>query len=163
MAIRWLVRTTLGILLSMGAASAGLAAPCGGYGQPPCPGGTGYSTTGKSYGSGTAIAVAAGAAVAVVAGVLVYRHHHASQGEEASVMGCTTQANGMMSLMDDSTKTTFSLTSLSKDVKAGERVELSGKKSQDATGKNTFHVQKLVKDDGPCNPQTASAGAGANP
>jgi hypothetical protein len=157
MAIRWLVRTTLGILLSVGIASTALAQYGGGGGTT----GTGtYSSSGKSYGSGTAIGIGAGAAAAVVVGILVYRHHHAAQGEEASVMGCTTEANGMMTLMDDSSKTTYSLTSLSKDVKSGERVELSGKKTQDASGKNSFHVQKLVKDDGPCSPQTASAGTG---
>ncbi len=160
MSLRWLVRTTLGILLSVGVASTALAQYGGGGGTT---GGTGYTTSGKSYSSGTAIAIGAGAAAAAVVGILVYRHHHASQGEEASVMGCTAQANGMMTLTDDNTKTTYSLSSLSKDVKEGERVELTGKKSQDASGKNTFHVQKLVKDDGPCAPQSASAGAAANP
>jgi hypothetical protein len=160
MAIRWLVRTTLMVLLSVGIASTAMA-QCGGLYQPPCPG---MTTTAKpSYGHGTAIAVGAGVAAAAVVGILVYRHHHSSQGEEASVMGCTQQANGVTTLVDDSTKTTYSLTSLSKDVKPGERVELTGRKSQDTSGKNTFHVQKLVKDDGPCTPQTASAGAGANP
>jgi hypothetical protein len=162
MAIRWLVRTTLGILLSIGVASTALAQYGGGGGTTGSTSGT-YSTSGKSYGSGAAIGIGVGAAAAAVAGILIYRHHHAAQGEEASVAGCTQQANGLTTLVDDSTKTTYSLTSLSRDVKPGERVELSGKKTQDASGKNVFHVQKLVKDDGPCAPQSASAGAGSNP
>jgi len=161
MATRWLVRTTLGILLSIGVATTAFAQYGGGGTTGGTPGT--YSTSGKSYGSGTAIGIAAGAAAAVAIGIFAVRHHHANQGEEASVMGCTEQANGVTTLVDDSTKTTYSLTSLSKDVKPGERVELSGKKSQNASGKNVFHVQKLVKDDGPCTPKTASAAQGSNP
>ena len=158
MSMKWFVRTTLGILLSVGMASMALAQYPGGG----TTGGTGtYSSSGKRYGSGAAIGIAAGAAAALGIGLYAMHRHHANQGEEASVVGCTTQANGATTLVDDNTKTTFSLTSLSKDVKPGERVELTGRKSQDASGKNSFHVQKLVKDEGPCNPQSAANGSGS--
>jgi hypothetical protein len=162
MATRWLVRTTLGILLSIGVASTGFAQTYPGSGGSTSSTST-YSSSGKSYGSGTAIAIGAVAAGGVVAAILIYRHHHATKSEAASLVGCTEQANGVTTLMDDSTKTSYSLTSLSNDVKPGERVELAGRMKQDASGKNVFQVQKLVKDDGPCAPQTASAAAGANP
>ena len=161
MTTRWLVRTALGILLSIGVATTALAQYGGGT-----TGGTGgtggYVAPKGGYGAGTAIGIAGGAA-AVAIGLFVIHHRHATQGEEASVVGCTEQVNGVTTLVDDTTKSTYSLTSLSKDVKPGERVELSGRKSQDSSGKNIFHVQKLVKDDGPCTPQTASAGQGSNP
>jgi hypothetical protein len=162
MTTRWLARTALGILLSIGVATTALAQYGGGT-----TGGTGgttgtYTAPKGGYGAGTAIGIAGGAAAAAIA-LFVIHHRHATQGEEASVAGCTEQANGVTTLVDDSTKTTYSLTSLSKDVKPGERVELSGRKSQNASGKNVFHVQKLVKDDGPCTPQTASVGADSNP
>ncbi len=154
MSTKWVVRTTLGILISIGVASTAVAQyPGGGTTS-----GTGtYSSSGKSYGSGAAIGIGAGAAAAVVGTVLYVRHrHHAVKAEHASLMGCTAGANGMMTLMDDSTKTTYSLTSLSKDIGPGERVELAGTKSQDASGRNSFRVQELVKDHGACNPQSAA-------
>src|SRR6266568_1714184 len=161
MTTRWLVRTALGILLSIGVATSA-SAQYGGGGTTGGTGGTSTTYSKKSYGAGTAIGIAGGAA-AVAIGLFVIHHRHATQGEEASVVGCTEQVNGVTTLVDDTTKSTYSLTSLSKDVKPGERVELSGSKSQDSSGKNIFHVQKLVKDDGPCTPQTASVGAGSNP
>jgi hypothetical protein len=162
MAMRWLVRTTLGIVVSVALASTALAQM--GYGGGGTTGSTGTTTYApKSYGSGAAIGIGVGAAAAVAAGILILRHRHASQGEEATLVGCTDRSNGGAMLVDDNSKATYSLTSLSKDVKSGERVEVAGKKSQDASGKNVFHVQKLVKDDGPCTPQTASVAAGANP
>jgi len=153
MAIRWLVRATLGILLSVAMAPTALAQ----QGYP-----SNYSPARKSYSSGPAIGIAAGAAAVVAVGFYAIHRHHATKGEEATVVGCTTHANGATTLIDDRTKTTYSLTSLSKDVKPGERVELTGRKSQDASRKNSFHVQKLLKDDGPCPPQTANAGEGTN-
>jgi hypothetical protein len=45
---------------------------------------------------------------------------------------------------------TYALMSNSADVKAGERLELSGKKSINAEGAPTFEVKKIVKDLGSC-------------
>src|SRR2546427_12833921 len=102
MATRWLVRTTLGILLSIGVATTALAQ----YGGGGTTGGTGgnYSTSGERYGSGTAIGIAAGAAAAVALGIFAGRPHHANQGEGAAVVGWPRQANGVTTLGDDSTK-----------------------------------------------------------
>ena len=82
---------------------------------------------------------------------LAYRMDHPKG--EASVAGCTTLANGEMALTEDGTQTLYLLTPARKNVKAGERVVLRGKKNHNASGGNVFHVRKVVKDDGRCEAQ----------
>ncbi len=116
------------------------------------------SPSAKSYGAGTAIGISVGAAAALGIGLYMIRHRRANRAQSATLVGCTQIDNGVMLVEDDTTKVKYTLFALREDVKPGERVVLTGKKSQDASGKNLFHVRKLVKDDGPCSSQTASTG-----
>lgn len=108
-------------------------------------GGTMGGTTGTpSYGSsGKAIGIGAGAAAG--AGLLYLGLRH-----RGALGGCVLQANDKLSFIDDKTGTRYSLLSAGDDVKAGERFQLSGKKSTDAQGSATFEVKKVVKDLGAC-------------
>jgi hypothetical protein len=74
------------------------------------------------------------------------------------VIGCTTQADGRMTLMDQSTQTLYSLTPGHKKVKAEEQMVLWGKKNQDDSGRKVFHIKKVIEDRGPCETQSLSAG-----
>jgi hypothetical protein len=153
MAMRWLARATFGILLSV-AMEPSILAQAG----PPC-------------GPNLPIKCAPGKDIAIMSGVagrlvlLLYVQHRINRGnrQQASITGCTAQANGVMTLTEDNTKTTYLLTPLHKKIKAGERVVLHGKKSQDASQNNVFQVKKLDKDEGPCRTQTPSAGDGDSP
>lgn len=97
-----------------------------------------------SYGSsGKAIGIGVGAA-AGGAGLLylVMRHH-------GSLEGCVSQSAGNFSLTDAKGKT-YSLLAESSDVKPGERLQLSGKKSTTTDGASAFEVKKVLKDKGAC-------------
>jgi hypothetical protein len=98
-----------------------------------------------SYGGGKAVGIGVGTAAAG-AGVLYLALHHRS-----SVNGCVRAINDRLSLFDEKTGQTYSLLSGSTDVKSGERVELSGKRSKDAEGTQTFQVKRVVKNLGACN------------
>jgi hypothetical protein len=98
-----------------------------------------------SYASGRAVGIGVGAAAAG-AGVLYLALHH-----RGSVNGCVKAINDRLSLFDEKTGQTYSLLPGSTDVKSGERVELSGRRSKDAEGTQTFQVKKVVKNLGACN------------
>lgn len=89
-----------------------------------------------------------------LAAYLGYRMSHPKR--EETIAGCITQTDGVMTLMEQSTKTLYSLTPVHKKVQPGERVVLRGKK--DASGRDVFRVRKVVKDEGPCETQSGSAG-----
>lgn len=88
---------------------------------------------------------------------LAYRMDHPRG--EVSVSGCTILANGVMTLTEQGTQTSFLLTPSRKKVKADEQVILRGKKSRDAAGQNVLRVTKIVRDEGPCEPPRAERGA----
>ena len=105
--------------------------------------------------SGKGAAILAGIVGAgALAVYLAYRMDHPRG--QTSIAGCTTLADGVMTLTGEGTQTSFLLTPAPRKVKAGERVILKGKKSQDAAGKNVLRVTKVVKDEGPCNPPDAA-------
>ncbi len=107
--------------------------------------GTGSTSTGGGYGSsGAAIGIGVGAAAGVA---LAYLALHKS-----SVIGCVEPSSDGMKLMNERDKKTYAILAGTEDLKAGERVELRGKRNKDNSGMLDFHVQKLVKDYGPCNP-----------
>ena len=106
-------------------------------------GGMGGGSTGPSYGHGKAIGIGIGAA-AGGAGLLYLVLHHRD-----SVDGCISQANDRLSLSDRKTGETYTLLSSNADVKPGQRVEATGKRSKDAEGSPTFEVKK-VRDLGAC-------------
>jgi len=106
---------------------------------------TGTMGTGSpSYGNGKAIGIGVGAAAGGAALLYVAMHHH------ASVDGCVSRVNDGFSLTDDKSGQTYSLLADTSDVKSGERLRLSGKKSKDAEGMPAFEVKKVVKDFGGC-------------
>lgn len=107
---------------------------------------TGTMGTGSpSYGSnGKAIGIGVGAAAGGAALLYVAMHHH------GSVDGCVSRVNDGLTLTDDKSGQTYSLLADTADVKSGERLRLSGKKSKDAEGMPAFEVKKVVKDLGGC-------------
>lgn len=88
----------------------------------------------------------------ILAAYLGYRLDHPRH--EASIVGCTAQGDGTMTLVEDNTQILYSLTTVPKKVRAGERVTLRGKKKFDTSGKNLFQARKLAKDEGPCESQS---------
>jgi len=129
MKLRW-IRFT--IAASLTAASS--------FGQYPAgsPGSGGYH-------SSTGIAIGAGAAAAAGIGYLVLRNHN-----HATVSGCLQSADNVNMLLDSKQNTYTLINSKSVPLKAGERVELRGKKVQRNSGTLAFEVHGLVKDYGQC-------------
>ncbi|MHB8655951.1 MAG: hypothetical protein ACYDA9_18970 [Terriglobia bacterium] len=119
--------------------------------------GTGtYTAPSGGYSSGTGIAIGVAAAAGV--GILIYAlHHRGASPRQASLVGCTQAGAGgeATTLVNEKDKEAYTLVAGSTDLKPGERVELTGKKTQDGSGKRTFTVQKLAKDYGPCKTETA--------
>jgi hypothetical protein len=100
-------------------------------------GSPGYGSSGKAIGIG--VGAAAGGA-----GLLyLVMHHH------GSLEGCVSQSAGKFNLTDGKGKT-YSLLADPGDVKPGERLQLSGKKSTGVDGVSTFEVKKVLKDKGSC-------------
>jgi len=147
MIFRWLACSTFGILLITAGAPSTIA-----QAGPPC----GPDLPNKCTPGKDAAIVLGFVGAGALAAYLGYRMNHPKR--EDSITGCTTQADGVMALMEQSTKTLYSLSPVHKRVKAGQRVVLRGKKNQDASGRNVFHVTKVVKDEGPCEAQSLSAG-----
>ena len=110
----------------------------------------GGGSAAPSYGSGKAIGLGVGAAAAG-AGVLYLTLHH-----RGSLTGCVEAGDGdaPLSLVDDKKHESYSLLPGSSDLKAGERVELRGKRSKDGNGAQTFQVSKVVKNLVNCNTQS---------
>jgi hypothetical protein len=100
-------------------------------------GSPGYGSSGKAIGIGVG-AAAGGAGLLYLA-----LHHH------GSVEGCVSQSAGKFSLTDSKGKS-YSLLADPADVKSGERLQLSGKKSSAPDGASTFEVKKVLKDKGSC-------------
>jgi aspartate oxidase len=148
---RNLLRLALGISLSV-AISTSAFAQYGGGGT--SSGGT--TSSSGNYSSSTGIAI--GVAVAAGAGILIYAlHHRGTSPTQATLVGCTkavARGEGAI-LVNEKDKEAYTLVAGSTDLKPGERVELTGKKTQDGSGKRTFQVQKLARDYGPCNTETA--------
>ena len=100
---------------------------------------------GPSKGEVIGVGVAAGAVIATVVLVEVNHSHH-------TIKGCVFAGpNGVEIRTDNGTKT-YTLAG-DPNVKVGDLVKLHGtkiKKVKDSTGDQTFTVEKLNKDYGPC-------------
>jgi len=94
-------------------------------------------------------------AAAIGAGAIYLMTHRASK-----ISGCVETSDDGLSLTDDRTKKTLMLVPGKADVKAGDRVELKGKFSKNATGDQRFLVKTVAKDFGECHTQ-AAAGTGS--
>ena len=108
-----------------------------------------------SKGAVFGMAFGLGGGVAAVAIAVNHSHH--------TVKGCILSGpNGLE--VQENANSTFELTGLTANVKAGDRYRLHGsklKKAKHAIGNRTFLVEKVGKDFGPCTlkPQTiASSG-----
>jgi hypothetical protein len=106
--------------------------------------GTGTGTGSPSYGSGKAIGIGIGAAAAGGVGLYLALHHG------SSVTGCVQSGNDGLLLTDEKNRKTYSLLPGGADLKPGEKVELKGKKSNEAGAGQTFQATKLVKNLGEC-------------
>ena len=101
-----------------------------------------YGTPG--YGNGKAIGIGIGAAAAAVGAVYLIRHHR------GPVNGCvTTTSDDRLTILDEKTGETYALRASDVDIRAGERVELKGKRFRDETGVESFEVRK-ARDLGAC-------------
>jgi len=146
-----LLRTTLGICLTVFLASSALAQYGGGgtgmgTGTPGTPG---YVAPKNGYGSGKAIGIGVGAAAAG-AGVLFLAMHH-----RGGVTGCVQKSDDGLRLVDEKTNKSYALESGSVDLKAGDRVELKGRKSSGNGGAQMFAPTKMVKNLGSCDAEAA--------
>ena len=144
------VRMTLGVCLATLLASTAFAQYGGGgmgmgTGTPGTPG---YVAPKNGYGSGKAIGIGVGAAAGV--GVLfVALHHH------GAVTGCVQQTDDGLRLVDEKKNKSYALEPGSVDLKAGDRVELKGKKSSGNGGAQMFEPTKVVKSLGSCGAEAA--------
>jgi hypothetical protein len=145
------VRVALGICLTAFLASSAFAQYGGGgtgmgSGTPGTPG---YVAPKTGYGSGKAIGIGVGAAAAG-AGVLFFAMHH-----HGTVTGCVRQSDDGLRLVDEKKNKSYALEPGSVDVKAGDRVELKGKKSTGNGGSAMFEPTKVVKSLGSCSAEAA--------
>jgi len=153
----FLVRLTQGMVLYV-AISATAFAQYGGGGMGATGSGAGtagYTPPKGGYSAGTGIAIGAAVAAAVGVVLLVRHRHHATQ-PHASLVGCTQSAPSGFSVTNEKDQQTYLLVADNADLKAGERVQLSGQKTKDGSGSRTFLVQNIVEDYGACSPGSVS-------
>lgn len=101
---------------------------------------------GPSKGEIIGAAIGVGAVVTTVA---VLAQHHSRH----TIKGCILSGPNGLELQNGS-NSTFELTGLTENVKAGNRYRLHGsklKKAKHAPGNRTFEVEKVDKDFGPCS------------
>ena len=115
------------------------------------PGTPGYVAPKNGYGSGKAIGIGVGAAAAGAGVLFLALHHH------GAVTGCVRQTDDGLRLVDEKKNKSYALEPGSVDVKAGDRVELKGKKSTANGGSAMFEPTKLVKSMGSCGTEAAAA------
>jgi hypothetical protein len=138
------LRITLGICLTTFLASSALAQYGGGPGMGTgTPGTPGYVAPKNGYGSGKAIGIGLGAAAGV--GVLFLALHN-----HGAVTGCVRQTDDGLRLVDEKKNKSYALEPGNVDLKAGDRVELKGKKSSGTAGAEMFEPTKVVKSLGSC-------------
>jgi|SRR5215472_11548695 len=104
------------------------------------------SASGPKYGAnGKAIGIGIGAAAAAVGAVYLVRHH------QGPIYGCVTaNPDDRLAILDEKTGQTYSLRAGDVDLKAGERVQLKGKRFRDENGVQSLEVKK-VQDLGVCH------------
>jgi hypothetical protein len=147
------LRMTLGTCLTVFLASSAMAQYGGGGtgmgGGTGTPGTPGYVAPKSGYGSGKAIGIGVGAAAAG-AGVLFLALHH-----RGGVTGCVQKTDDGLRLVDEKKNTSYALEAGSVDLKAGDRVELKGKKSGRDGESRMFAPTKVVKNLGSCGEAAA--------
>jgi hypothetical protein len=81
--------------------------------------------------------------------LFVALHHH------GEVKGCVRQTDGGLQLVDEKKHKSYSLERGSVDVKAGDFVQLKGKKSSGTSGAEMFEPTKVIKNFGSCGADAA--------
>ena len=149
MVSRFLLRTTLGIVLCLAISSSG-------FGQGACGGTMPTSGCGGSHATAVVLVVAG---VAAVAAILYSMHHKPRKNQtinqtinQASIVGCVEKTDAGVRLKNEKDHQTYGIIADTVDLKPGERVELTGNKFKDRDGKLNMDVQNLVMDYGPCTP-----------
>jgi hypothetical protein len=148
----YVLRTTivLGLLIGLVNLASAQYGGGGGMGGTGMPGSPTYNPH-RSYSNKGAIIGGIAGGAAAVGGLLYWRHHN-----RAKLVGCVT-GNGDK-LVSDKSSETYSLSNPSgEDLKAGDRVELSGKKIKADSGEPVFEVHKMSKDLGKCTATTAQS------
>lgn len=105
--------------------------------------GVGSMGSSPASGSAKAIGIGVGATAAALSVVYLIRHHR------GPVNGCVTASDDRLTIFDEKTGETYILRVGDDDIRAGERVELKGKRSKDERGVLSFDVKK-VTDLGSC-------------
>jgi hypothetical protein len=149
--LRHFPKMALGVFLATFLSSSAFAQYGGGgtgMGTGTGPGTPGYVAPKNGYGSGKAIGIGVGAAAGV--GVLFLALHH-----RGAVSGCVRQTDDGLRLVDEKKNKSYVLEPGSVDVKAGDRVQLKGKKSSGTAGAEMFEPTKVVKNFGSCAAEAA--------
>ena len=73
-----------------------------------------------------------------------------------SLKGCASTGPGGMQLLNESDQQTYALAGEVDEIKAGDRVRVSGKKQKPTGGGRQFVATKLSKDYGPCKIQAST-------
>ncbi len=145
--VRTLLIVSLGLLIPVSAfCQYGGGATTGSTGG--ASSGTGVYTNKGGYSSSTGIAIGAGAAAGL--GLLYLAMH------KTSLVGCLEPSTDGLKLMSEKDKNTYALIANGQDLKAGERVELKGKKIKAHSGARSFRVQKVAHDFGSCTAESAA-------
>lgn len=149
------IRIALGLSVALVATGRASAQYGGGTGTMGGTGGGTNTAPGGGYGSsGKAIGIGVGAAAG--AGLVFLALHH------SSVTGCVQPAEDGLRFVDEKKNTSYSLAAGDVSLKAGQRVQLQGKKAKSTSGGETFVAKKLVKDLGSCNAAAPAAQAQAS-
>ena len=151
MTLRRLVRCILVVVLCATGSTLGLAQyGTGSTSTSGSTGGTASTGSAGSYGSGAGIGIGIGAAAAGAALIYWATHH------KTTLVGCVLSGDDGMTLKNERDHRTYALSPGSESLKPGERVELKGKKTKDDSGRKIFRVQKVAKNLGACNGESAS-------
>ncbi|HVH72296.1 MAG TPA: hypothetical protein VNB49_14455 [Candidatus Dormibacteraeota bacterium] len=140
---KYLTRLALSLSLLLLVASQAAAQYGGGGGTG---GGTGsgtYAAPSGGYSSAKGAGIGAGAAAG--AGILFLTLHY-----HGRVTGCVQPADDGLRLLDEKNNRSYALVPGDVYLKAGQRVQLKGKKSKNDTGAEMFSAKKLIKDLGAC-------------
>src|SRR6266852_2288401 len=143
------LRLALGLCLTVAFSASAFAQYGGGGMGTGTPGTPGYVAPKSGYGSGKAIGIGVGAAAAG-AGVLFLALHH-----RGGVTVCVQKTDDGLRLVDEKKDKSYALEAGNVDLKAGDRVELKGKKSSGDGGAQMFAPTKVVKNLGSCGAEAA--------
>jgi len=109
-----------------------------------------------STGKAVAIVAVTGAIFALALYHIMHRHKgpSGSTGNQSAFVGCTTLSDHGLVLTDEKDGQDYVILGAT-TVKAGERVQVLGRKDEDDAGRLALNVIRVVQDYGPCKTPTA--------